>query len=766
MADITEQDLENGKQDLETIEAVANGPASGTGSTVVSRLGQSIRSLAKVVQDVFDAGMAAFGDLFAARDAAVSAAGSAASSAGSASADRTQSAINAANSQAYTPNRGLTLRAMVTAALPASTLSGDGLTRTFTAQAPVINTLLDNISSPAVGDLIGDWDYTGAGGTDPKYGPWRIATRGVASTTQEVWTRPAAVDTAGEMGFACWPVQSSANGGGTIYGADGGKVFRVTNDPTGLVLGTTPIQVGLVGSINGGSGVQAQIAPLLAAVKTGNGRASLPIYDNAKNLLAWILPDKILHPELNVWRPVIAAVSTLLTSILVKASNFRLSVTDTTGRLLLEVTPNKVNHPDINAIRTRVNALPADYSGVSWIGQMVGLLGYGQSTSLGQGANPAITTSAVPGGKKFSVGVRTWDGGTYVAATNLASIANLTETNYAGNSPGAVSSGSWGETPMSGRVQMIGQLLLAENGVNIATMGQQFLCSEAGENGQTSAALANPSGTFLQRLKDSIIYGKLRADDLGQTYYPGGLFVVQGEGDYSQAITGPAHIDRWRAIQAAAEAQALATTGKARSIPMFMAQTATHLAYGRANPNIALAQIVLGRDTNVCVTHPTYMLNYVDSVHYDAASYKWAGAYDGLFAKRLMVDGVKLQPLMPLSAVALGNVVTVTYNVAAGNRLVLDTTQVAAQTNFGFQLVDAGGNPITVSSVALVGRDKVAITGASSAVGGSVRYAWVGDVNKGLGNLRDNAGASLIFDPAGINKPMHNWALISQTTIS
>lgn len=63
MPNLTDQDLENGKADLETIEAVANGPASGTGSTVTSRLGQVIRSVAKAVQDVYDAGVALLGDL-------------------------------------------------------------------------------------------------------------------------------------------------------------------------------------------------------------------------------------------------------------------------------------------------------------------------------------------------------------------------------------------------------------------------------------------------------------------------------------------------------------------------------------------------------------------------------------------------------------------------------------------------------------------------------------------------------------------------------
>lgn len=238
---------------------------------------------------------------------AADAAAAAAAQAG-AEAARDQSATNASNSAAYTPNRGWLFRAMVTGALPASTLSGDGLTRTFTAQAPVSNTLLDNITTPAVGDVVVDWDYTGLGAASVNYGPWQIQTRGVNATTQEVWVRPAAADTASELGFACFPVQAtaatspSANGGGALYGTDGGKVFRIDTDPATITLGTTPLRVSLTGSINGGSGNGVRLNALETfsptIYETLDTEFAVWITDAAGRIYATI-PDSVFYESLD-----------------------------------------------------------------------------------------------------------------------------------------------------------------------------------------------------------------------------------------------------------------------------------------------------------------------------------------------------------------------------------------------------------------------------------------------------------------------------------
>lgn len=239
-------------------------------------------NLAKQVADISGTVADARDETLDAKTVAIEKAAEADNSALLAAAQALIAALAAANTLINTPNRGVTARAINTAALPAFTVSGDGLTITGNVNGAIPSASTDNVALGA-NDLFWHWDHTGAGGTNAGYGLLRLVTVGDGSTPFSA-TRPTACNTAQKVGFACAPVGTE----GTKYGVAGGAVFRVTNDPAQVTLGATAIQVGATG----GSGLNQFTNALKSSFETrkivAGGRLPAFLFQNGK-MAAWFL---------------------------------------------------------------------------------------------------------------------------------------------------------------------------------------------------------------------------------------------------------------------------------------------------------------------------------------------------------------------------------------------------------------------------------------------------------------------------------------------
>jgi hypothetical protein len=311
---------------------------------------------------------------------------------------------------------------------------------------------------------------------------------------------------------------------------------------------------------------------------------------------------------------------------------------------------------------------------------------------------------------------------------------------------------------------MLVQLLLDEDGIDFTATNQMILGSSAGLGGKNITEL---STTYYSRVTEDLTNGKLVSDNLSKSYSPAALFYIQGENDYSAGTTRAAYLTAMRAMQVAVQASAQSAAGTTKSLPMFTYQTSCHFSgsYVRATPDIALAQLAaaLNEDNaNALITMatPAYFFTYAgDGIHMPGASYDYMLAYFGLAVKRWFFDGVKPKPLAPKEAYAFGKTIILRFELESGKKLVIDTTTVAAQTNYGFQVVNSGGTLQTISSVTVL-QDRVEIMLSASVPSGAVvRYGWISTTGGtlGKGNIRDNTGDTLKFDPTGVNKPMHKW---------
>ena len=393
-------------------------------------------------------------------------------------------------------------------------------------------------------------------------------------------------------------------------------------------------------------------------------------------------------------------------------------------------------------------------TGPTFLADVNHIFTYGQSLSVGATSTPAVTTFQPYDSLKLNGGVRPHDTGTRTA------FAALTET----------VSGGLGETPSAGTAHAIKQLIASENNLTYLQQSYQLLLSADGDGGQTLAALTNPSGTYYPRLVASMQAGYDLAQAAGKTYNVPAFTWTQGEADYGANTASATYISALETLRTQIQASAVSICGQSSNVRMICYQTATHKVYGRAYPSIALAQLQASKDNPlITLATPTYHLPYSgDQIHLTAAGSKYLGFYYGLAYKRTVIDGGTWKPVQPISQFKQGSIITVRFHVPRGP-LVLDTTIVSANTNYGFNLFDAGGTAISISSVTLTGPDTVKIVAASSIpTGAKLQYAFYGANNGGAsgprGNLRDSQGSEIVFDPDGLNYPAHNWCVMFELT--
>jgi hypothetical protein len=404
-----------------------------------------------------------------------------------------------------------------------------------------------------------------------------------------------------------------------------------------------------------------------------------------------------------------------------------------------------------------------DWSPIAAVSEYVHLVFDGQSNSVGVGAGPLQTTVALPYARKFSGGVRPQDAGTDPLVI-YASLVNLVET--AGPS-------SQTETQAGGCCRMIKQLLLAEDGIDLNAAGAQVLmASNPGEGGKTINDLS--TSPMVDRLKDNVTYGYARVNGLGKSYGVNAIAFNQGNNDYQASTSRAVYLQSSLDFQAIVQNQYAAVTGNVRPVPMFFVQTCSHLTYLKTTPTIALAQLDMHFERYGCMVAPDYLIGGLttpgwqsDSIHYLGLSSLKMGAYYGLAMKRWLWDGVKPDPLRPVKAERYGNAVMLKYNPVGS--LAFDTSLNADPGHYGFTLVDAGGVDMPIATVGLVGPDLVAVRTVSTSaipVGAAIRMGWIGDTKHGICNLRDNQGATIIFEPVGPNIPLHRWQPIDEIILA
>lgn len=321
--------------------------------------------------------------------------------------------------------------------------------------------------------------------------------------------------------------------------------------------------------------------------------------------------------------------------------------------------------------------------------------------------------------------------------------------------------GTRGESPMYGTLGHIKELIAKENGITYTQNDYQLVTCNNAYSASSITTLNKGTARYdLVLSQIQAAYDIATAD--GKTMSYQAFTWTQGENDNGMLkATYKAHL--------AQLVEDYNTDGKAITGQFNDVRCITYQCSTGVNQTIALAQLELSNEHPlVTMACPMYQFEYGDTLHITAQSSKWLGGYYGLAYKRTIIDGDKnWKPLQPVGHAVLGSTIDLIFNRTG---LVLDTTAVPAQTDYGFTVKNASAVAQTITSVAILSPNRVRITvSGTPAAGWTVGYgrntatgrtdAYTG----GCGNLRDSQGDTLVYE--AISKPMHNWCVIFDYTI-
>lgn len=384
---------------------------------------------------------------------------------------------------------------------------------------------------------------------------------------------------------------------------------------------------------------------------------------------------------------------------------------------------------------------------------------HGQSLSVGIG-NSGTLSGATPYGNVYMPNYSTLDcaswgdglTGTESASTALVSLdGSLRSRN--------------GEPPGVGAANQLAALATG--------LAQRILVSHSGHGSYAIRQLdkagsgAGPTQPYQLAVHQANTYRSL-ANAGGRTFGTAAMIWIQGETDISQG-TAPSE---YKARLLQLRADYAADTGQDRLPVLFTYQVASHT---RRTPNhapdIGIAQWELSREhADVVLACPMYQFEYRadDGVHLTAHSSRHMGCYFGKAENQTLVDGKKFRPLEPVASVRQGRVINVDFHVPVAP-LVIDTTAVSDPGDYGFEVFDAGGAKLSISSVAVEGsRVRIVLSATPSgpvdiayAIGSTLTGANAGRLTGARGCLRDSdATVAWANDANGNPYPLWNWSVM------
>jgi len=363
---------------------------------------------------------------------------------------------------------------------------------------------------------------------------------------------------------------------------------------------------------------------------------------------------------------------------------------------------------------------------------LTGIIGTGQSLSVGAYGIPSLTTSSYPN-LKLSLGTASVP--PFDPQSAQLSLVQLVEPLRAlGANANAYPNNLFGESPHTAMGSEISSLFENVTGGQYVTIH-----SAVGESGQAmsvidKAAIATPTAgrAFAASLFETQAIARL-AKAKNQSYGVGAIVLTHGETDANN-WTYEADLAQLRADY---NASLSALTGQTAAIPLLLTQqNSSTNTLGSRSPS-ALAQWRAGVDHPgeiVCVGPKYQYPYYEDGLHLVALGYDLLGEKYGQVYFERVIEGHDWQPLQPSSVEHSGRLVTVHFHVPVAP-LVWDARLAephqsalrAWQHGHGFEVSDAAGSAIAIDDAQIVG-DSVQLTCATdpgdSAV---VRYAMTAD---------------------------------------
>ena len=364
---------------------------------------------------------------------------------------------------------------------------------------------------------------------------------------------------------------------------------------------------------------------------------------------------------------------------------------------------------------------------------ITGIIGSGQSLSVGAYGTPTLTTQAYQN-LKLSLGGASAP--PYDPQSTQLTLVPLVEPirPLAQGYPSAYPKNIYGETPHTAMGNEVSSLFQAAKNDSYVTAH-----TVVGENGQamnvinkTAVDTGATGHAFAASLFEVAAIARL-AKTAGKTYGVGAIVLTHGETDAANVNYESDLAQLWTDYNAGLSP----LTGQTASIPLLLSQQNSSPPFSGSRSASEIAEWSAGvhHRGQVVLVGPKYQYPYVqDGLHLGALGYEMLGEKYGQAYFQQVVSGVPWQPLQPTGADRAGSVITVHFHVPV-EPLVWDTTlKEPHQANLaqwkdahGFEVSTKGGTAVTISSAAIVGDDVVLLCASDPGAGALVRYAATAD---------------------------------------
>jgi hypothetical protein len=412
----------------------------------------------------------------------------------------------------------------------------------------------------------------------------------------------------------------------------------------------------------------------------------------------------------------------------------------------------------------------------------VGIVGTGQSLSVGAMGTPVLATQPSFNNLKLSFG------GAAIAPPfdpALASLEMVPLTEplrpVANSYPSAYPANLYGETPhaaMAGQITALAMQEASRDYVTVHTVvGESGQPMTVIEKNPTNLPTTGTSGrAYEATLFEAAAITRL-AGAMGKTYGIGAIVITHGESDAGN----PSYANDLFQLLSDYNQDLAAVTGQTAKIPMLASQQNSVPAENGTVSTSALQVWKAGVDHpgEIVCTGPKYQYSYANDsahVHLSAQEYERLGEKTAQVYFERVVLGHDWQPLQPISAEVSDKVITLHFHVPVPP-LVWDDVLPPPHPSMipqwamgrGFEVTVATQRQ-TIDSVEIVGDDTVQITCANSLSGGEVVVGYAATAEGGTlpaaqparwGHLRDSDP----FVGAVTGMPQPNYCVAFQRAV-
>lgn len=383
------------------------------------------------------------------------------------------------------------------------------------------------------------------------------------------------------------------------------------------------------------------------------------------------------------------------------------------------------------------------------ISDWTGLWIYGQSLGTGADSGDLISTTQPFHNITFAGGPRSGaeQGGSTAATAPLVEVA------------GPAGSQVDGESPVSGAALRASRDALLKGVVDPS--GMVLFAASGASSGKDIAEISKGTAPYTS-LMNQISAAHALAVAAGKGLSIPGMIFIQGEND---ANVNYGNYAAYRAaliqLRLDVEADVQAMTGQSEPVAFLLYQTAIASKWLRNGYPASQTDDSIGvqrAQLDVCNTEahfhfvtpcwwfPPAPAPGLSNVHLSSVGYHWMGQYFGRAWSELVVQKIKPRSLRPMGAIATSGRIRIKFDVPV-KPLVLDVTNIAAYTNYGFEVQDDTGLMTLDNSAFSIspGGDELVIKlprplGANPFVRGAMGYLKSGEVKTYTcgANLRDS----------------------------